>query len=173
LRRPRATTNQWRIFSSIVKTTVHISDIRDVLPDQGHNEDVKSLTLILSERRGMEMIFCNEEDYVAWFEGLTFLCKQATEQTSGSRAGSPKSQLLEDGKGVEQLEETVACLSKENAKLKQIVRRKDDAIQQLMADLTRVGHLENAYNKTTSSSRESDTNHAERRWMILKRKTRS
>lgn len=124
--------------------------------------DYISMTIKQKAAEPMELICATSEDFSVWHQGLRFLCG----------IGDPaEHREVPRAPAAEQAEGEVARLQRENDLLKESLRRKDATIAELMRDLQgRPGR--DHYNKTVSSSRESDEHLRDRESTVLRHKNR-
>jgi len=110
------------------------------------------------------LICSSVEDLVHWREGLKFLVEE-TNEDKPAKAEPPA-----DQQQLRLQEELCQRLQQENAMLREIVKRKDATIAELLRDQSKAGT--DRFSKTESTSRESDEHLQFREVAILRRKNR-
>eukprot|EP00931_Biecheleriopsis_adriatica_P017164 TRINITY_DN123_c0_g2_i1.p1 TRINITY_DN123_c0_g2~~TRINITY_DN123_c0_g2_i1.p1 ORF type:complete len:407 (-),score=126.92 TRINITY_DN123_c0_g2_i1:50-1270(-) len=147
-----------------------VASLRDASEADVQDEQDQHFELCLKLRKGakrpaalpeeVSLICSSREDLESWREGLQFLIEpQETVATGGNAEAEELRQKLEEQ------ESLCERLKRENSMLREIVKRKDATIADLLRDTSRCG-------KTESTSRESDEHLRVREVTILKTKNR-
>lgn len=129
----------------------------------------------------MELICCSLEDLESWRDGLKFLVfGPASLISQAAQSSVPPSPSLQRGRQLDETdelrkqlrlkEELCQKLEQENSMLREIVKRKDSTIAELVKDNQNRAAGADRCNKTESTSRESDEHLKFREVAILRRK---
>lgn len=131
----------------------------------------------------MELICCSLEDLESWRDGLKFLVGgPAALISKAAQSSVPPSPSLQRGRQLDETdelrqrlrlqEELCQKLEQENSMLREIVKRKDATIAELVKDNQNRAAGADRCNKTESTSRESDEHLQFREVAILRRKNK-
>jgi len=149
------------------------------------DSDHASITLRLRNDDPIELICATSEDFNTWKDGLEFLSGDPNIPSGAVAPASEASELTEASTTdtTDQIEEELRIklklqqeatdsLSRDCETLRQASERKDATISRLLADLQGRTSGSAQYNKTASSSRESDEHLAERDIEMLSHKNK-
>lgn len=148
--------------------------------DDGNDEDGHYALILKLKRPGsaptaMGLICSSSEDLESWRDGLKFLVRGPPQANSAAAAPTGAGATAQDGELRRRLqlqEELCERLQQENGMLREIVKRKDATIAELLRDNQSRPTAAERCNKTESTSRESDEHLQFREVAILRRKNR-
>ncbi|CAE7527629.1 CPK19 [Symbiodinium microadriaticum] len=140
------------------------------LPGASNGEGHHALQVKLRQEKGsaapaqIELICTSKEDLEAWLHGLRFLVADQGGEVAKAPQGKSSEQGLQEKLRLQ--EQLCEQLRQENSMLRDIVKRKDETISELLRD------SQSKSIKTESTSRESDEHLQYREVAILRRKNK-
>lgn len=175
----------WDDKDSNTSNDIQITSIEAIVaePDAGDSGHA-SIILQLREGNSVELICATSEDFVTWKDGLEFLSGDPNPPSGAVAPPSEVSELTEASidttdqieeeltRKLKQQQEATNNLRRDCETLREASARKDATIARLLADLQGRNAGNTHYNKTASSSQESDAHLAEREIQVLKQKNK-